>query len=421
MARRTYGRRGPAVAALGALSLLAAPAHAVDTLRTTGTVVTLDPGAVLADAADGNAVLHVAGRVYDLRLRPAPWRLDAAETTIDADGTRTTVTRGPNAAFVGTVAGDAASRVLLTVTPSGVDGFVNAGGRSLQLVPRRFTDRGAAVSDVTARDLPAGSLDPATLPGQQGMSAESIGNPAVLEWADSDFYNRYGSANWGPKMTALISRVDNDYWNAFGWQFNRLASLYACTNTSCDSSNGSTSTNADTLLYNWAVAMKARHDAGTDAFDMAYLYSGKNWDSTVNGDSMLPGRYSGGQFQDEGPYQGQSSDYEGSQVMAHEIGHTFSALHDDYSYYETETVFVCDLLIPVVNYCVTGHYETHYTSRQHFTIMCSSCEHQPPSTYWDASFTSWNRGQISGCHNGSWSSGTYTPSSGFSMAMGANC
>ncbi|MGH2829349.1 MAG: M12 family metallo-peptidase [Actinomycetota bacterium] len=378
----------------------------------------IDPGVALREAAGGLVPLTLGGRSYRLIVRPAPWTMTERIVVLGDNG-KAAIEKpvGPRAVFVGRVEGFANSSVVLTVTPSGVDGFIDLQRRTFTLEPVRFNNHSADPARVLV-GLTAGSAVP--IPDALGSQARSGGGrfPLLLGFADSAFHARYGANGWADKVAAIRAEMNSVYIPDMGWGFSSPTTL-VCTTAACDASRGAASTDRVTLLYQWALAMKSLRDNQGFQFDAAFLYSGKNFDGTANGRAYNPGRYAVGQFVDEGAYN-PSNDHEAGQLMAHELGHLFSAVHDDTS--RREPVFICDLGVPILNICLIGHEEN--IGPQHWTVMCGNCNHQPPDQIWDKDLSSSSENIIRPCHDGSWFGGTYEPTHpqvGESMDMGPDC
>ncbi|MEA3204337.1 MAG: hypothetical protein QOI63_2019 [Thermoplasmata archaeon] len=402
---------------------------------TGGELQAMDPARVRADAADGSLTLTLLGRSYELSLSPAPWDVDVGLAVPQADGSfQVTAPSFHNAAFVGRVAGEADSLATVLTVAEGVDGFVRVGAGTVYFEPMAFTSLGAPAGvSVVYRpdDVASPMLDfsndedvvetvegvaPLPLPSLDEASHIPGPNRDLMLWIDSAFWSLHGGIS---KAVSTFNQVNAFYSSSVGFTFNLVSNaVYICTDGTCDTTWGMTSTDAATLRNQWSD--KVHNSCACPSFELAHLLSGKNLDGGTIGISYLPGRYAISQVRDESVYDGGSSDYESGLLMAHEVGHNFNGRHDratSSTHYHPRTV--CDLLVPVVNICLQSH--TVYDAYTHYTTMWTPYSHEP-SSYQEmpGTFSSTNYDYMRTCNSDDWTEGTFATVSNPTMGYWCN-
>jgi hypothetical protein len=116
-------------------------------------IVPMDAAATLADAQDGAVTLRLLGRTYEAAVAPAPWDARIRFGELQPDGSLVYHEPSfPTYAFLGSLAGEPATQVLLSLTEAGVAGHVRTADRAVHFAPvKTLDDRAPAGLSVVYR------------------------------------------------------------------------------------------------------------------------------------------------------------------------------------------------------------------------------------------------------------------------------
>ncbi|HWH08300.1 MAG TPA: hypothetical protein VNX21_03805, partial [Candidatus Thermoplasmatota archaeon] len=342
---RTHLKRLTTTAVLAALLLAAAPSPTTAAGDLWGLkthyrdfeVVALDPTLTAADAADGRIDLTLFGRTYTALVAPAPWAMPTALGRMSADGTVVLEPLAfPPQAFLGTVEGESASRVLLSITEAGVAGLLQSPGVDLELYPvsthNDLAPRGLTVvvpvsaillPNVPHREVetPRVPVDEAAPPAKPDGILQASPGPdrTALLFAESDTVR--SSTTWSTRIFNAYNTLNAAYDPMVGFNFVLAGGvLYYCADETCDGSWGLNTNDASTLLVNWGNKLR---DFPPTSYEIAQLIIAHTVPG-YQGGAWQPGRYG---FTD---LRGISDAYF-TRVMGHEFGHGFNGDHGQYS------------------------------------------------------------------------------------------
>jgi hypothetical protein len=255
---------------------------------------------------------------------------------------------------------------------------------------------------------------------------------ATTLWVDSQMVGSTGS--WSSRVWNGFNTMNANYETMAGFNFWVTDStIYGCSDTSCDTTWGMTSSDAGTLLGAWGN--KVRDSSIASRYENAHLLTGKSIstpDGDARGAAWQPGRYA----VTKSPGQ---SDYMFALVMAHEAGHGFNGDHGnrgtpfpgratkydhDHGSNHVHEEQHChqDLIIT----CLEWH--THYTDHWHaniyvhHTLMYGGVTHSGNNERLyelSGGGMSGNYFWVRSCNQDAWTAGT--KDSGSTSGFGYNC
>ncbi len=381
----------------------------------------LDRDAIVEDAEDGLVTLTLftdtaQPKTFQLAVREKPmiFELFSEETG------QQVIPEYPPRFFEGTVVGEPDHEVVFTAVDEGIDGFIETDSGSIWFEPLTYFEGKQATPNQPGltvvfntndliftqadwtNDSVNGLIPDDTLPpvgGDEPIVGKHT-NRVFSVGIDSQFYNAYGSG----RAATLGSLLDSIWHAENGWHIHHIRTIF-CNTTTCDSNHGLGSTAAGTLLQ-----QRANHIAGDPTnhphdFDTDHTLTGKNLNGGTIGIALLPGRYGVTQVRNEGIYDGGSSNYEASIVVAHETGHNYDATHDSSSSSHDHGFMHCHLSL--LGICLDEHWHSDWYT--HWTIMSASVRHEP-SSKWEQldEFSTFSRNQIHICNdNPSFSTTSY--------------
>lgn len=296
----------------------------------------------------------LVGRTYPLRLTLNNMRSAGFKAMIERDNGSIEVALPPPSTYKGDVVGRVTSRVALTITDSWVAGYVSVEEAWIFIEPLRWYDPTAdalthfayRTSDTDfalddsgdALPIPKdsqGSSLVASLSSGRGRVAptshvySTVLYADILPDGDPEFYD-INPSDWSQRQTAVLNAVDTIFDGQIDIQFNIVAQhVWAA-------GGPLTSTRSSTLLRQFRDAWEPVTYPPWTPRDLAFLFTGKDLDGLTIGRAWLGGlgtsyHYSLAQQVPGGNYD--ASLYQRIVLSAHEIGHTFNAIHDEAAYF----------------------------------------------------------------------------------------
>lgn len=402
-------------------------------------VQVLSPDAVLAAALTGSVRLGLLDQVFEVTVEPAPWE---GRTTILApdEGALAHPPGFYARLFVGRVAGAPDSRALFTITPGGVDGYVRSGDHWIQFEPLAQFARGSSTALVVVyRTLDAvidSKFEEDALPAiPDDLPAAPTGGPGVDSaaerelgvWGDFEFTQLYpdpcgaGYCPWD-KVHDVINRVQDNFDQSVGFTFS-LFIHSQCLTEECNENIHATSSDATTLLSQWADELLSKRNRGVYPREISHLLTGKDLNGATIGVAYRPGRYSLGMMRNDNRYEPQGSDananFEASVVTSHELGHSFNGHHARATSRNHDHVAQhCHLFFII---CWQNHEHVQHTT--HWTLMAAEPIHEPEQDLemdnWFSTGAGDNEERVRNCNNGNWANLGYAPAAG--LAAGDAC
>lgn len=404
-------------------SLVAVPVHALGTGTGPsvgfpagfdgGSIILLPRDAALLDAQDGRLVIRSERDAFDLTIAEMDL-ITGVDAPLLHDGNGQaypdpTYDEFPTRFYVGRVTGDAASTVALTITRVGVSAFIQQADDVVFLEPLVFHQR-SSPPGLTLVHRPEDRAEPFHLVDEVVMGAagvppsrdvgasqdvQSLGvaNRPVKLVVDSQFYSAFYPC-WYCKADSVFAYAISAFGNEFTWDVS-IWGRVGCTTTTCDSNWGITSTSPSSLLSNFGSYQQALRNLNGETWELAQLMSGKNLDGSIIGIAYAGGRYSVGQFVNEGTTYTPNDDYEAGIISSHELAHNFEATHYD------ATTTHCHV---ATSPCPSTSLYTHAT-------LMHSSERNNPSSLQEHHFDidSTNQAVMDACNNYNFNGMSYSP------------
>lgn len=294
-----------------------------------------DPADIEAAAASGAPCdLDLCGEAHRVLVEPVDLRSYRFRATTRSGGERRIVYKSPPKTFKGTLVGDSESVVRLSITKSGLRGYVRSGENWTFIRPMPpsvalsegehlvFTDAdlGDRVVGTCAavRPLTDGALltEPVSSPSPSVAAAE-LGVLELAVDADFEYFSRYGTDSV-TEIESVLNEVDGIFGSDLGL---RIELVHI--NVWEDPSDPYESTDPDVLLDElrsyWTTNM------GSVNRDAVHLITGKDLDNLTVGLAFLDAvcrSFAYGLTQDLNPASLVPL------VVAHELGHNLGAEHD---------------------------------------------------------------------------------------------
>lgn len=306
-------------------------------------VFELDLAASHQRAVGGQLDLHLGNRTFALALEVNDLR-DADYRAVLIDGTREIEVELPVITYRGHVIGDDASIVRLTVSKDQFGGYIKTAEEWLFIDPLRdFLPIGksrprAPMSDVVVyrdRDVrpdasgQCGSshlrsvVETLELEPAPGFPPTKMGRRVdVATDFDGQYFQRFGNPGSFNRISGIINGIDGIYQSQLNLDLN-IVFQQGFGNPGTDPY---TSLNASTTLtqfQNWWNANR-----GNIGRDVTHQFSGKNFSGSTVGIAFV-GVVCNAPRSAYGVSQDQGSSFLRNQLAAHEIGHNFSARHDN--------------------------------------------------------------------------------------------
>lgn len=289
--------------------------------------------------ATGGLNLYLGNQAFPLTLEVNDLRDPAYRAVLMVDG-QEVEQKVPVGTYRGTVAGDAESIVRLTVLPELFEGYVWTAKDWVFIDPVANYSPGAPMNQVVVyseQDVRpeaggtcgseryhtvAKTFSPSAVP-DGGTATEAPRRVDIATEADGQYYQAYGNPGLFNRINSVINSVDGIYRS----QLNLTLNIVYQQAWSSVSGDPYTSLNASTTLNQFRSWWNSNRPENRD---IAHQWSGKDFSGGTVGIAWVgvvcnaPG-YSYGVSQD------QSSSFLRTQLTAHEIGHNFSAGHDNQS------------------------------------------------------------------------------------------
>lgn len=313
-------------------------------------VVDLDTVTLDQRVRQGGVVqLHVGNQLFDLELVENNMRAPGYTRSIMVDGVAVPQVPGPVVTFKGQVAGDADSRVRMTITPDHVSGYIRTAEDWIFIDPVSEFHRGAQNGFVVYRDkdvvpaeagacgtshrhhsseildsLPGGVGDVIRndgLLGSKGISVEAELLQVATE-CDGQYFADFGNPGVFNRINGILNAVEGIYES-------EIDTSISITNQQCWSSipnDPYTSLNAETSLTQFRDWWNA--NKGGTTRDVAHKFSGKNYSGSTIGIAWV-GVICNVPSLSYGISQDISGSSSRNRLTAHEIGHNLSARHDN--------------------------------------------------------------------------------------------
>jgi hypothetical protein len=281
----------------------------------------------------GHVILHAGGRVFDIELELSDLRAPGFKSVRQTVRGPVQERPTPVATFKGHLAGEPESDVRLLIRPDLFQGYIRTAQEWIFIDPLRKYDRSSAPSEIVlfddddVRPEAAGTCGTSELvhraqdlierPAHKALiAAPTLGRADIATEADFEYYSLYG-ANTNSQIEGILNQVDGIYRGELALTLRIVFESVWTT-----ASQPYTSTDSLTLLNQFLTYWNANRTGV--ARDLAHLFTGKNMGGVV-GRAYLAVTCS-----NPSNSYGLSRDYSLiTKITAHEIGHNFSANHDD--------------------------------------------------------------------------------------------
>lgn len=307
-------------------------------------VFELDIEAVSKRVAEGRLDLHLGNRTFGLNLAPNDLR-DADYRAVLIDGDREIDVELPVVTFAGHVDDDDASIVRLTVADGGFQGYIKTAHEWLfidplsDFVPVAKGQPPIPGSDVVVyrdRDVRpdasgvcgsshlhkvADDLD--FSPSIGGFPQTKMGRRVdVATDFDGQYFQQFGNPGSFNRITGIINGIDGIYQSQLNLDLN-IVFQQGWGNPATDPYTSLSANTSLTQFQNWWNANR-----GNVNRDITHKFSGKNFSGSTVGIAFV-GVVCNAPRSAYGVSQNQGSSFLRNQLTAHEIGHNFSARHDN--------------------------------------------------------------------------------------------
>ncbi len=304
-------------------------------------VFELDLPTLKEQVSSGVVSLHLGNRTYDLSVDPNDLRGPGYRAVL-LDGETEREVNVPMVTFAGHVVGESQSVVRLTVTRGLFMGYIHTGEEWLFIDPLNdyskedgagrapspdvvvYRDRdvrpdasGLCGSDrihQIAREL---DITPSNEPLTRGGRRVDVATDF-----DGQYFQQFGNPGSFNRINGIINAVDGIYRNQLNLDLN-ISFQQGWGNPSTDPYTSLSANTSLTQLRNWWNANR-----GNINRDITHKFSGKDFSGSTVGIAFV-GVVCNAPGSAYGISQNQGSSFLRTQLTAHEIGHNFSANHDN--------------------------------------------------------------------------------------------
>ncbi|WP_135605138.1 M12 family metallo-peptidase [Methanococcoides sp. NM1] len=299
--------------------------------------VTVNPAIFKKSADDGLVKLRLLGKEFDIELQEVSIQSEDAKLVI-VNETEQYVMDAPKIhTYEGKIIGDSNSSVLLTVADDVILGKVAVEDKSYYLEQTNKKHNGKVVHVVYVSDaikkreileyntdgtLEQAPLEILPLPEKTtSLSTLSTTTVDLLAGYDTEFSNKF--SNPTAEINNMVASA-NSAFSAANVNLNTKAIYYY-----------SNIQNDDATAVRDNFVSEASSDRDSDNCDLAFLFSGKEFDGSVIGKSMQytgssSEAYAVAQMVSPGIFSSYGATYNERCILtAHEIGHNFGATHSE--------------------------------------------------------------------------------------------
>ncbi|ABE52604.1 M12 family metallo-peptidase [Methanococcoides burtonii] len=301
--------------------------------------VKIDAKAFKKQADKGSINIALAGDEFNVDLEPAVWvNRDLKAYCNDENGKVKEMKMDPIYQYTGHVAGDPNSIVCFTLDDDVVLGWIEINDEQyvIEQVGWIADKNTKEVTYIIYKDSDVVYSGPA--PAEDDVEADAIGIEFIPEVVDESVSTRstsiYVLAAYDTEFSNKYSSPGTEIYNMFSQTKTAFSEPYIGVNLVLDGyyyMNSLTSTDRIDLLDEFQDEASSQRDSQNS--DLAFLYSGKDFDGSYIGRSTgynsgnSDYAYAIGQMKSEVSYQATFS--QRSILTAHELGHNFAATHDE--------------------------------------------------------------------------------------------